>query len=191
MSTCIKDLNDYELIKKCSRCKNILLKSTFHKNKIMGDGFNPQSKFCTKKCYIDNQDRLLNKQKLYDKQNRDKTNAREKTYLNNRYKTDINFRSICKTRSRIRQVLKGKIKSSSTIEILSIDLITYKQWIEFQMTPEMNWSNIEIDHVKPICLFNISDDKEIKEAFSCKNTHSLLKQDDQPKGIKFNFLDYQ
>ena len=32
MSNCIKDLNDYNLIKKCCRCKNILFKSNFHKD---------------------------------------------------------------------------------------------------------------------------------------------------------------
>ena len=30
----------------------------------------------------------------------------------------------------------------------------------------MNWSNIEIDHVKPNCMFDISKDEELKEAFS-------------------------
>ena len=55
----------------------------------------------------------------------------------------------------------------------------------------MNWSNIEIDHVKPICLFDVSKDVELREAFSWQNTQPLLKHDHQKKGIKFNFLDYQ
>ena len=29
MSNCIKDLYDYDLVKKCCRCKNNLLKSNF------------------------------------------------------------------------------------------------------------------------------------------------------------------
>ena len=40
----------------------------------------------------------------------------------------------------------------------------------------MNWSNIEIDHVKPICMFDVSKDEELKEAFSLKNTQPLLKR---------------
>ena len=63
--------------------------------------------------------------------------------------------------------------------------------MEFQFTPEMKWENIEIDHVKPICLFDISDDEQLKEALNWKNTQPLLKQDHLQKGIKFNFLDYQ
>ena len=55
----------------------------------------------------------------------------------------------------------------------------------------MNWSKIEIDHVKPICTFDLSKDEELGEAFNWKNTQPLLKEVHQQKGIKFNFLDYQ
>ena len=58
------------------------------------------------------------------------------------------------------------------------------------MTPEMNWTNTDIDLVKPICLLNVSKDEEKKEAFSW-HTQPLLKLDHQLKGTKFNFLDYQ
>ena len=83
------------------------------------------------------------------------------------------------------------MKSISTKEILGIDINTYRRWIEYQFTPEMNWSNIEIDHVKPIFMFDISDDGKFKDAFNWKNTEPLLKHDHQQKGIKYNFLDYQ
>ena len=55
----------------------------------------------------------------------------------------------------------------------------------------MKWTNIEIDHVKPICLFDVSKDEKLREAFSWKNTQLLLKHDHQKRVIKFNFLDYQ
>ena len=117
--------------------------------------------------------------------------TQRKIYTNNRYKTDVNYRLICKTRSRIYKSLKGMTKQSSTKDILGVDIDTYRKWIEWQMTPEMNWSNIEIDHVKPIRLFDTSDDEQLKEAFNWKNTQPLLKQNHRQKGIKFNFLDYQ
>ena len=72
-----------------------------------------------------------------------------------------------------------------------MDIDLYRKWIEFQMTPEMNWSNIEIDQVKAICLFDLSKDEELKEAFNWKNTQPLIKKDHELKGTKFNFLDYQ
>ena len=55
----------------------------------------------------------------------------------------------------------------------------------------MNWSNIEIDHVKPFCMFNISDDEDLKFAFNWKNTQPLLEEVHSQKGVNFNLLDYQ
>ena len=60
----------------------------------------------------------------------------------------------------------------------------YRQWIEHQLTSEMNWTNIEIDHVKTFCLFVVSKDEELKEAFRWENTQTLLKQDHHQKGTK-------
>ena len=40
------------------------------------------------------------------------------------------------------------------------------------MTPEMNGTNIETDHVKAFPLFDVSKDEDLKEAFSWKNTQS-------------------
>ena len=48
MSTSIKDLNDYGLVKKCSKCKIILLQSNFHKNKTKNDKLDPKCFFVGK-----------------------------------------------------------------------------------------------------------------------------------------------
>ena len=213
MSNCIKDLYDYDLVKKCSKCEIISLKSNFHKNKNMRDGLNTHCKNCInqkqkqydienrgkkreyhqnnrdriKDYYFQNRDRI----KQYQLKNHDKIIAQKRISSNNKYKSDINFQLIRKTRSRIYNSLKGMTKHSSTKEILGIDIDLYRKWLEFQFTPEMNWSNIEVDHIKPICMFDVSDDEQLKEAFNWKNTQPLLKQDNQQKGTNFNFLDYQ
>ena len=159
-------------MKRCSKCKTISSKSNFFKDITKIDGYRPDCKYCTKQ---------------YRYENREKRNI----YLKNRRKMDLNFKLICNTTRRIHRALKGKSKSSSTRDILGMDIDLYRKWIEFQFTPEMNWSNIEIDHVKPICMFDVTKDEELKEAFNWKNTQPLLKQDHQQKGVKFNFLDYQ
>ena len=46
MSSCIKDLYDYELIKKCRVYKKISLKSNFCKNTKSKDGLQSQCKSC-------------------------------------------------------------------------------------------------------------------------------------------------
>ena len=45
----------------------------------------------------------------------------------------------------------------------------------------MDWTNTEIDHVRPICLFDVSKNGELGEAYNWKNTQPLLKQDHQHK----------
>ena len=60
-----------------------------------------------------------------------------------------------------------------------MDFETYEKWIEFQKTPDMRWDNTEIDHVKPVCLIDVSKDEELKEAFNWKSTQPLLKNDHQ------------
>ena len=83
------------------------------------------------------------------------------------------------------------VKSSSTTDSLGIDIDTFRKWIEFQFTREMNWSNKDLDHVKAIRTFDLSKDEELRECFKWKNTQPLLKQDHQHKRTKFNFLDDQ
>ena len=163
------------------------MKSKFYKDITKNDGHRPSCKFCSKKYYLDSRDRI----KEYQLKNHEKIITQQREYRNNRYKTDINYRLICITRSRIRQALNRKTKSSSIIDILGMDINFYRKWIEFQFTPEMNWSNIEIDHNKAICLFDLSKEEELKGAFNWKNTQPLLKKDHQLKGTKFNFSDYQ
>ena len=102
--------------------------------------------------------------------------------IENRMKTNVSFRLIRNTRQRIHHALNGKSKSTSTLNILGIDLETCRKWIEWQFPPDMNWRNIEIDHVKPICLFDVFEDEEIKEAFSMKNTQPPLKNFLSKKG---------
>ena len=82
-------------------------------------------------------------------------------------------------------------KQSSTKDFLGIDINLYRKCIEWQLTPEMNWTNIELYHIKPICMFDVSKDEKLREAFNWKITQSLLKEVHQQKGIRFNFLDYQ
>ena len=69
-------------------------------------------------------------------------------------------------RNRIYKPLKGNVKSSSTKDLLGIVIELCRMWIEYQMSPEMNWNHILFDHVKPISSFDVSKDEESREAFN-------------------------
>ena len=78
MSTCIEELYDYDLVKKCSKCGIISLKSNFYKDSIKKDGYISECIFCSKEYYYVNRYWVLNNRKMYVKKNRAKTNLYEK-----------------------------------------------------------------------------------------------------------------
>ena len=110
-----------------------------------------------KQYYEDNREKVCSLQKKYYDENRDVIIKNKNNYEK---KTDVNFRLTRNKRRRIHHALNGKSKSSSTLEILGIDVETYRKWIEFQLTSDMTGDNIEIDHMKTICMLDISKDKE-------------------------------
>ena len=78
-----------------------------------------------------------------------KIEKKEIYILKTEKKIDVNFRLIRNARRTTDHALNGKLKSSSTKDFLGIDKDAYKKWIEYQLTPEMKWSNNKIDHIKP------------------------------------------
>ena len=153
-------------------------------------------KVCRKEQCLRNNDKIILKTKDWNKNNPGKlkqnqknymelNKAKRNVYLKNKRETDVKLRLISNTRMRIYKSLKSMLKQSSTKKIWGIDVDTYRKRIEWQMTPEMNWSCIENDHVKAICMFDLSKDQVLNEALSWKNTEHLLKHDHQLKGINF------
>ena len=92
-------------VRKCSKCKTFSSKSKLYKDIAKIDGYRPECINCTKQYRYDN---------------REKRNI----YLKNRRKMDLSFKLFCNTRRRIHRVLNGKTKSSSTKDILVIDIET-------------------------------------------------------------------
>ena len=47
--------------------------------------------------YLQKRDRIINRNKDYRLENHDRIMTQRKIYTNNRYKTNVNYRLICKT----------------------------------------------------------------------------------------------
>ena len=71
---------------------------------------------------------------------------------------------------------------------LGMDIETYKKRTEFKISPEMTWNSIDINHVKPISSYDVSNDKGLRKTCKWIDSQPLLKQVRQPKGTKFDFL---
>ena len=157
--------NSNEILKKCCRCEIIQEIENFNKDKNRKDGLCPLCISCHEDSYFKNVDKI----KKYNEQNRERRNI----YLTNKRETDVKIRLISNTRNRIYKSLKGMTKKSSSRDILGIDIDTYKKWLEFQFTPEMNWSNIEIDDVKPICMFNLEKYSTVTQTRSSQKGYKI------------------
>ena len=120
MSNCIKDLFDYILVKKCTKCGIFSLKSNFHKNKNMKDGLQPYCKSCKKeyrkKYYIEHRDLELECHKKYRSDNKNKIDE----YFKNRKKSDSNYKLTCNLRSRTSTAFKSQDvrKTYKTFDLL-------------------------------------------------------------------------
>ena len=112
-------------------------------------------------------------------------------YFQNRNEADNNFRLVKNTTSQIHHAIKTLSKLSFAGYNLGIVIHSCRKWFELQMTPEMDWSNFEIDHDKPISSLDDSKDEETWEAFSWVKTQPLFKEIHQHKGTKFYFIDYK
>ncbi len=106
-------------------------------------------------------------------------------YQKNRLKTDIQFKlSVC-----LRMRISQAIKAGSAIEDLGCTIIEFKNYIENQFIEGMTWNNWgngknkwNIDHIKPLSKFDLSNREQFLEACNYKNLRPLWWIDNLRKG---------
>ena len=173
MSNCIKDLFDYDLVKKCCRCKNILLKSNFNRNKTKRDGIQNICVICFKQDHNNRKER----RNILDKQRR---------------KTDFNFKLISNIRTRTSNAFKSKNikKSNKTKKLLGCSNSFFKKWIIYQLYGEMNIENYGkvwcLDHCYPLSKINLSNENELYKSTNWVNIRPMYIRD---KIIKIGKID--
>jgi len=121
----------------------------------------------------------------YSKNNRAKINDWQKKYNKLRLKTDPNYRICCYLRSRLNTVMRlytsiGKIHSSRKYGI------DYKKIIEHLKPFPEDMSKYHIDHIRPLVSFDLTDQEQVKQAFSPGNHQWLLAKENLSKGGKWN-----
>ena len=164
MSESIEDL------KKCFRCFFLKLMVEFQKDKKRNDGSYPQCESCREDFILKNYDEI----KKHIEQNREQRII----YMRNRRETGNNDHLITNTRNRTYKALKRLSKSSSSVEIVGIDI---------QMIPEVNWSELKTDHVKQISMFDVYKAEQSRQVFFWK----LLVKKSIKKKNYLNFLFYR
>jgi hypothetical protein len=93
-------------------------------------------------------------------------------WCKNEHNTNINYRIKKSLAARLRTVL---VKNDSTMNYIGCNIQYIREWIEYNFTEEMNWDNYEtfwsIDHVIPICKFDLTLEDE---KYKCWNWSNLI-----------------
>ena len=90
-------------------------------------------------------------------------------------------------RDRLRKVVSGKVKAGSSVSDLGCSVEFLKKHIESQFTEGMSWDNRgewELDHIKPLAKFDLTDREQFLEAVNYKNIQPLWLVDNRIKGCK-------
>ena len=177
-----------DCVKKCSKCKTFSSKSNFFEDNNKKDGYIPSCKICCQKCYYNNQNRILNNHKKYNKKNRSKTN----TYERRRRKPDFNFTPICSIRRRTKLAFKSEIigKTNETNDLIGCSQAFLRKWILYQLYANMTEQNYGktwcLDHCYPLSKTNLSDKNEMNKSTKWINLRTMYCSENVSKGDKID-----
>jgi hypothetical protein len=90
------------------------------------------------------------------------------------------FKTVKYLRSRIRTALKNGFKSGSAVRDLGCSIEEFKLHLESQFADGMTWDNQgqwHIDHIIPLCKFNLSNREEFLQACHYTNMRPLWAKD--------------
>lgn len=122
----------------------------------------------------------------YRKRNRTMINRAVAEYRRERMKTDPAFRMVCTQRTRSYKVFcdTATYKAGKTIDLWGCTPEQFVAHIESQFTEGMSWDKhgkgpgtFQIDHIKPIGLFDLSDPDQQRACFHYTNHQPLWHED--------------
>jgi len=138
-----------------------------------------------RKHYRDNLQYYTDKSKKYKQQNKGIRNKK----LSIRLKNDYEYRLRCNLRARIISALKGKSKSSKTMELIGCNLSQLKEHLANKFKKGMTFENNSykgwhIDHIIPCASFDLTCPVQQLACFNYNNLQPLWASDNMSKGAK-------
>lgn len=135
-----------------------------------------------------NKEKVSDYNKEYNLRNRDVLNEKSCERNKQRRKIDPVFVLIRRERVRVYDALKGIRKSAKTETLLGCSYQCFREYIESKFCDGMTWQNIglwHIDHIRPLCSFDLSDPEQQKQAFNYTNQQPLWSRDNLKKGARY------
>ena len=199
--------------KKCTKCEEILELSKFYKKTDQmakgTDGLHSACKVCTNdrsgltkkqkeerkengKIYREkNKAKIAARNKKYVADNKEAVRARQNKYKRERRKNDPNFKLDNNLRGRVYNALHSQklIKSRKTFDLIGCSVSFLKSYLAERFVDGMSWDNYgkewEIDHIKPVSKFDLSDKEEQLKCFHYFNLQPLWRKDNRNKRAKW------
>jgi len=103
----------------------------------------------------------------------------DRCYRTWRYKNDENFRLVSLLRSRLRKAIKGLVNAPKTVNGVCIDFKAIVKFLGPRPDDEETW---HVDHIAPLCSFDLSDPEQLRKAFAPENHQWLKAKDNLSKG---------
>ena len=153
---------------------------------------NPEQRKKAKEYREKNKERILKYFEEYRKKPgyKEKFNLYMKNYMNNKLKTDPDFKLKMQLRHRIYLALKvkGISKSKRTMKLLGCTVEELWKHLESKFQPGMtkeNYGKWHVDHIRPCASFDLTDPKQQFICFHYTNLQPLWAKDNIRKGAKY------
>jgi len=134
-----------------------------------------------------NQGYIKEYSKKYYKANRKDIIAKNSKRHMERYRSDIDYRIKHSLRRRLNNAIRKNQKAGSTIGYLGCSIKELKIYLELKFVIGMTWDNYgewHIDHIRPLASFDLTDEKQYREACHYTNLQPLWAVDNLRKGSK-------
>lgn len=188
MKTCIKcsETKTQDLFMKgrniCKMCKSLYDKKYREKR---GEEYRAQKR----QYYRDNKEKVLITAKRWKENNPEKAKLFFRNYRKNKFKTDINYRIKSNLRTRLGNAIKRGQKKGSAVRDLGCSIDFFKKYISKLFKKQMSWENYgivwELDHIKPLCSFDLQDVEQLKKATHYTNLQPLFVRENRKKGGRY------
>lgn len=134
----------------------------------------------TKMWRAKNKEKFKQQEKEYYLNNKERILKIKAQYESKRKQTDVNYKLKKTLRTRLNNAVKNNCKSGSAVRDLGCSIEELKTHLESQFKPGMNWNNWgmgvnmwQIDHIRPLFTFDLSNVEQLREACNYKNLQPI------------------
>jgi len=174
----------------CHTCQIEKPVSAFHKNKMHFSGLSIVCKECrvekSKNHYEKYKEKIAERVKGYNKNNKEKINATRRAYQTRKMKEDPLYVLSRRLRNRLYYAMKKKFwkKDTKFFDYIGCSLEELKTHIETQFLSGMSWElrNFDIDHIVP--LVSAKTEEEMYKLCHYTNLKPMWPIDNRSKGAK-------